>query len=346
MKLSSESGVFISHFEKTTRPREFSEKDWESIGAYIAKEESTWDSTKKIKRFAPDLPFSLLVVKEEEPHLFIFPKQHTVRHFAKGGQRTIKRAFDLTASAFVVYKPFSSAEKKISLKCKGHTGVIQSIGFYQYNGKRRMFEPQYEGTLKQLKDTPSADVLQSIFRQLLLGLQRIHHIESKGRRCFHGDIKESNIFFKMHDGSFDVVLADLGVSNSFGRSAGTHVYFAPEYHSLCLKRKYRLISRSVFQDEQVKLVLKNDCWAIGMVFSSILTGGKKSVLTFYPDISMATTYEMELGTKIKQKQIDKLFKKYVRKNKDQALLWEVAKGLLQVDPDKRWDVRRALHILS
>lgn len=343
-----------------------------------------------------EVPLSVKIeikTPRNESHVFLFTKAVV----AKGGQRRVKKCYDVLTGRFVVRKKICSKIEELILK---HYKNVPSLGIepirYFINDTSQgfknshMIQDYFEVNLFDLLAKVQLDATQvfSIMWQLSTGLANLHvfapnecfvfnnnFIKSVRKitypQTFHSDIKPENILVRRLPGqkTWEAVLADFGLAGSFFPGFGTMGYLSPE------DIKLKFLVREKFQNSQIPDQVcsqiisqtrtysqKKDVWALGLVFTALLTNNICSIHCKLSDKVFKLIHVPPLEFLINQfrqysndKELSDLPQELVNQNimhlKNQtpeiyANLWDnLIVKMLQVDPIHRINASEVLKIL-
>ncbi len=333
-----------------------------------------------------DVPITVKVIRESPRRLsriMLWSKEI----IAKGGERKVKRCYDLMTGEFSVRKKClsNSIEKLVLLHFKKNPvpGIepVQDILSKDPGFKSdHIIEPVFEGTLRNLLGhiKKKEDVL-SIMQQLLTGLSALHaftptevtiDLEGITTRTFpkatHLDINLSNILLRKSEGKWEAVLIDFGVSGNFAPGNGTIGYLSPAEVKL-RGQVYPngpgtppIAVSDEFKKKLPPIGQKRDVWALGLIFTSLLTGridvvqiSKKdrivgiitpplqSINDLFLKGSKGGFYDGHLSD-LQQDSIDGDIAAWKVKTPDYASLWGLISKMLRVDPEERVSASEAL----
>ncbi|WP_257267029.1 protein kinase [Endozoicomonas sp. ONNA2] len=130
--------------------------------------------------------------------------------------------------------------------------------------------------LKGLNEAPDKQHIQSIFRQMLKGVQAIHRVDR-----IHNHLKPDNIFMSSNG---DIKIANLGTAKPTGRLADTGAieYSAPEILQFNNHRLQDCVDDSVSKKAPCRFTAiakeQNDIWSLGVIFAQLFPGDAISPL--------------------------------------------------------------------
>jgi len=321
----------------------------------------------------------------------------------KGGQRKVKRCYDLLTGNFLVRKKCCSKIEELILR---HFQNNPSPGIepVKYLQPRRagfksvhIVQTCFEGTFFDL--IPSVELkpkdVYPIMHQLATGLSALHAftpIEIKKSysfartlttitttltypKTFHLDIKPANILIRRSPDSdgWEAVLSDFGVAGHLNPGTGTIGYLSPED----VKFKYLVYpngdagsSPAISEKEIINKTLaysqKKDVWALGLVFTSLLTKrliiltrsepGKPEIKIIAPPLECILD-ALDKGRRdkdrldiyladLQQESVDQSIAELKAKTPEAyAYLWDnLISKMLQVDPVQRISANDVLQI--
>lgn len=335
------------------------EEDLQSLGlsldekkrilAYVEAHLDEWEQLKKnhrVHRAVSGLANALLVIPNPKggvKKILMRSDPGKLGLVGSGGQRDVEYAFDLTAGDLLATKKLIGHEMEMVSQLQGRKGICSVICLRRSG---RLYAPLYEGTFSRLMGTTELNVMQKrkIMSQLLKGLVAIHQLKTaEGNPAFHSDIKPKNILFRTINSRLVVVIDDFGLCNRRNSLAGTAKWISPEYAKT-------LMSVDYVEGTAYKLNRKHgqalDVWAMGLVFSYLLTGSylpgwmhteTGDSLAIYSKISTLTQGEVSY----------RLFIGGLNaRTKVEHNLWIIAIKMLQIDPQYRIDARSALQLLK
>lgn len=271
--------------------------------------------------------------------VIFFPDQKKVGIVGKGGERTVKFAYDVTTGTFCAKKRIEWGTENEVLRffhrnpCKG---IVSCLGFREVpieEGKTKLqvIQPKYERTLTQLirnNDLTFEEKIE-ITKDLFEGLTALHkrmthtvvedevivinrRTRERTRRVdvthldhyvAHRDIKPSNILVQ---GRKNAVLSDFGYCGKNGSLAGTRGYMPPEYLQHFNKRQ----KKSEKAEINMNLGQNKDVWAMGLTMVCLIEGkyGLKGTAPLpciqrYLKVTNKKLNDQDL-TKITQEEID------------------------------------------
>lgn len=241
----------------------------------------------------------------------------------EGGQRKVKRCYDLIAGEFSVRKKVCSKIEQLILK---HFQYQPSLGIEPITlilekepdrgvKSDHILQPVFEGTLRSLyNEIKDLKDVFSIMHQLLTGLSELHDCSpvevtvnyENGNftttrttypKMWHTDIKPDNILMRRlpDSGKWEAVFSDFGLSGQINPGSGSVGYRSPEDLNLYCKLLSLPNSGS---EEDIEIFdsykYKKDVWSLGIVFAGLLTGElnglihtfqeKKTLITLIPPI--------------------------------------------------------------
>ncbi len=223
-----------------------------------------------------------------------------------GGQRKVKRAFDLLSGEELASKPFCSDLEKsfvITYCLRNKTpGFLPCVAL---RGSTRFYEQKCE-SISSVYGMP-VEIRMQLAQQLLFGLSFLHDQKAtitltkpieQGLRSrssneakyenvfmYHGDIKPQNILIFQNEGVLQAGISDLGTIVSLPNMVHSCFFQSPEKisfikdmlpdHSIpqfALKFLQRnQIDKTI--EHNLKFGRKNDLWSLGLVFATLLSGG-------------------------------------------------------------------------
>jgi hypothetical protein len=319
------------------------------ILSYVAAHLDEWGQltrNHRVHRSVSGLANSLLVMPDYQggvKKILMRADPDRVGWVGTGGQRAVEFAFDLTAGNLLATKKLIDCEIEMVSQLQGQKGICSVICLRKSG---RLFAPLYEGTFSSLMDKHQLNILQKrkVMSQLLQGLVAIHRLKtSEGDPAFHSDIKPKNILFRFIHSRLVVVIDDFGLCNRRHSLAGTAKWISPEFAKMLMSADY--------SDEEAYALNRShgqamDVWAMGLVFSYLLTG------SYLPDWAYTETGDsLTIYQKISSlDQLEVSYRLFIGSlnagTKQERKMWEITLKMLQVDPNYRIDARSALQLLK
>lgn len=190
---------------------------------------------------------------------------------------------------------------------------------------------------------------------------------------FHGNISCATVLVAEKEGKWEAALSDFDAAGFFNVCSGTPGFRSPE-HVRFFNQKEVLIEQVVkFNLENAQ---KGDVWALGLVVLAMLCGEKATgsanrepdwgqipdiakmnipplpclqecfaTMSFVPECKVADIQQVKLDQDLGRLQ-QKYKDNHGENNPETDILWEIVKGMLQVDPQKRISAQEALRLLQ
>jgi hypothetical protein len=226
---------------------------------------------------------------------------------AKGGQRKVKKCYNLLTGNVFVRKKFCSKLEELILRHFRYNPSrgIEPVEFFEDCAEgfksKHIIQPCFEGTILNLLSSVHLEPkdVYSIVYQLATGLSALHAFTPTEQsisfnrffdmrtttttypKTFHLDIKPDNILIRRipNSDSWEAVLSDFGIAGTLHPGNGTIGYLSPEdvkFKNLLYPNGHNgPISPDISDKEIVATTLaysqKKDVWALGLVFISLLT---------------------------------------------------------------------------
>lgn len=266
----------------------------------------------------------------------------------------------------------------IAMSCmqEADSGFVHIVYCNRHSSKRRYFEKQYEGPLSAHAGqscSPFTVSPEALFR-LKQTLEEVHSLTytpsaiqssttmcrfSREMRCYHGDISPNSVVCEK-SGDDETVVSNFRFIE-WGRGflqdqiCGTTGWLSPEYVKF-LKSPHRE-DPSVTMEINARYGTKKDVWAFALLAASMWLGyfsQYRGSTTLVPPFSFLKLREASDGSMddsavadVRQEEIDAEIDRIIQSidrtvpdGELRILWWRVIKQWLQVDPDKRPDLKQ------
>jgi serine/threonine protein kinase len=231
-----------------------------------------------------------------------------------------------------------------------------------YERKTHLITPRFEKSVDKLLETApplSAKAVHEMALSLFKGLARLHALPAKyqGMRrpsflSYHSDLKVSNLLYKIKpDGHYVAVISDMGTANRVDALCGTLGWMSPQK----VQQWKKISPRMSFFDYNTQESQRDDVWSMGLILASLLESRVHKIPglpEFAPlncvsqkcvqnkdDTHVAYLTQRELDT-----EIDRLKKSALSNGRGTAIaaMWNIVKGMTQIDSNTRWTMKLAL----
>ncbi len=262
----------------------------------------------------------------------------------KGGQRTVKKCYNLTTGEMVVKKGAASPYEVELLKSLNGTKGFEALSYVRViPDKRRagrikthLITPIATGSLdKLLAGSPKlqAKEIRDLMLPLFQGMEKLHAhpgrtsfpggMKVPSYKSYHLDIKPENLLYKKTPQGYEACVSDVGTVNDIPYVWYTRGWLSPEK------------ARELHNGDAVKFLTQHgqhdDIWNMALVLTCLLKGSSTHALSscYQPDT-------------LKQREVDGHLASHRKMAKNRnAALWEIARKMLQVDPAKRLTMHQA-----
>jgi hypothetical protein len=322
-----------------------SEEEKQQLNAYLEASKEIFsherlENPSKIERKKEGIPLSLLLVPGIDGRvekIFLLPRSDVVGIVGRGSFKAVKRAYDITTGEFLVKKVTPPMEAEKVKRLQDQKRVLKLRAETKKGEFMRHYEPLADGTITQLMNRPlTREQKIYVVKELLKALKAFHEkTEEDGQRYYHGDIKTDNVLFKQdQEGKIRIFLTDFGFTNRRSGVAGTAAWSSPEQ----ARRLHNGFEGLPY--EQKILGNELDVWAMGLCIASLLSG--KEFSSVFSDSDKVEQIALVLAN-LNQGRVDQEINRYRRLEEDGALrpMWEVVRGMLSVDPERRWTAAQA-----
>lgn len=279
-----------------------------------------------------------------------------VKQLGKGGQRTVKVCYNLTAGRHVVKKaacsPYEVELLKVLNGTKGFESLSQvrvtkfTAGENKGKPKARLITPLYAGSLSNLlASSPNLEArdIKNLMISYFSGLEKLHSVVGRtsfpngkkyqlGYKSYHLDISPENLLYTRTSNGIDGVITDAGTVNDIPHIWSKQHWLSPE------KAKQLKAERPA--EENASFLAKHgqhdDLWNMGLVLTSLLRGNYSHILTHRP---AHTLTQREVDAEIARQK--PFASSLTTKRNAKAAMWEIARRLLQIAPEQRLTASQA-----
>ncbi len=280
-----------------------------------------WEGPKMVRSFMLPMKIVIYTPPSKTDQVIIVTKKEVFG----GEERHVRVCYNATLGEVLVKKQITSLEKGL-LTCFQKTPArgVEKINFWRdYPNKTHVFEPFYEGTLKDLLTTDKQllkdqTVKLSITKDLLCGLKKVHEcsfsnlsfsrqvirgdqkitysLKADSVPVYHGDLKPLNILHRLSPGTGkrEVVIIDFGASGRLLANVGSTGFSPPEQLQLMISEKpLELLSddESTIQlekqkDHNLKHGQAKDIWSMGLILTALVAEKTSSACEFFERIGL------------------------------------------------------------
>lgn len=304
------------------------------------------------------LPRTLYFAEDPNTHrlaaILLNVSTKNVPALGKGGQRVVKVCYNLTAGQRVVKKAACGAYEVELLKKLNGTPGFEQLSQVRVTQdarkpgqvKARLITPLYDGSLDKLLST-NPNLASKDIRGMMIsyfkGLERLHAEPGRstfpdGRKCnvryksYHLDISPQNLLYKLAGGTYEGVVTDAGTVNDLPHLWHKRGWLSPE--------KDKQINAFAGEKENVDYLTRlgqhDDIWNMGLVLTCLLKGSQFHAFS-HKSASGLTQRDVDAEIARNKPAVASL----TMNRNAKSSMWDIARQLLQVDPQKRLTATQA-----
>lgn len=235
------------------------------------------------------LPLSISVETGGDTNIEAF-WVHTKKVIAKGGERQVKRTFNLLTGKWfarkrVIRDDSSELELLKKFKSEPSRGIAEVSGLFEKATKKgpspkiMVLQPLYDGNMEDFLVSKELDwnTKFGLMQDIANGLNALHRLcteitfedgsAPEKLKMFHMDLKPCNILVREQNGRLIAAITDFGYAGSFFKTGGSLGYKAPEEAALQQKEN---LTKSMVIHHNKNYGQAMDVWALGLLFMDLI----------------------------------------------------------------------------